>query len=89
MTNALNGYTLVRQAIMLKTRFGQHKGDILHKRDTPVANHFNLPGHDLKDVFFIGIEKVFPAGDKFLRKARESFFINRGNAIRDGANRRF
>ena len=73
----------------LKTRFGQHKGDILNKRDTPVADHFNLPGHGLKDVCFIGIEKVTPTDDKFLRKARESFFINRGNAVRAGANRRF
>ena len=74
---------------MLKTRFGEHKNDIENKRPKPVAEHFNLPGHDLADLVFTGIERVLPAKDTFLRKQRESFYIMRSNSVRDGANRRF
>ena len=73
----------------LRIRFSQHKGDIVNARSKPVAEHFNLPGHGMKDVIFIGIEKVVPSTDTFLRKERESFYIRRGNTVHDGANRRF
>ena len=73
----------------LRIRFREHKGDIENARAKPVSQHFNLPGHTLADVIFIGIERVVPAGDTFVRKERESFYIRRGNAVHDGANRRF
>ena len=73
----------------LRVRFGQHKGDILNARPKPVAEHFNLPGHSLKNVIFIGVEKVMPPRDKFLREQRESYYIRKTNAVQDGANRRF
>ena len=73
----------------LRTRFGEHKNDILKSRRKPVSEHFNKPGHSLEDVIFIGIERVMPANDTFLRKQRESFYIRRGDSVHDGANRRF
>ena len=73
----------------LRTRFGEYKGDIENSRPKPVSEHFNLPGHTLADLVFIGIERVMPANDTFLRKQRESFYIGRDNAVYAGANRRF
>ena len=73
----------------LKTRFREHKNDIENARAKPVSEHFNLPGHSLDNVIFIGIERVVPTEDTFLRKQRESFYIRRGNAVHDGANQRF
>ena len=73
----------------LRVRFGQHKGDIVNARPKPVAEHFNLPGHSLEDVIFIGVEKVMPPGDRVLREQRESYYIRKTNAVQDGANRRF
>ena len=46
----------------LRTRFGEHKGDIENARSKPVSEHFNQPGHTLADVIFIGIEKVVRTG---------------------------
>ena len=34
----------------LRTRMNQHRSDILRHIDTPVANHFNSPGHNCGDV---------------------------------------
>ena len=65
------------------------KSDIVTYKKTPVAEHFNLPGNGLRDVIFIGIEKVVPNSDPFLRKERESFYIRRGDTVHKGANRRF
>ena len=73
----------------LKTRFREHQGDIENCRAKPVAEHFNLPGHTLADLKFTGIERVMPPGDTFRRKQRESFYIMKSNAVRDGGNRRF
>ena len=73
----------------LRIRFGEHKLDIENARAKPVPEHLNLPGHTLANVIFIGIEKVVPTGDTFLRKQRESMYIGRGNAVHNGANRRF
>ena len=73
----------------LRARFWGHKNDIDHSRAKPVSEHFNLPGHDLEDLIFIGIERVVPTQDKFLRKQRETFYIRRSNAVQDGANRRY
>ena len=73
----------------LRTRFAEHIRDIRKAKAKPVAEHFNMPGHDLDDVAFIGIEKVMPPGDTFLRKQRESYYIRRGNAVHVGGNRRF
>ena len=73
----------------LRVRFSQHKGDIVNARNKPVAEHFNLPGHSLEDVIFIGIERVMPPGDRVLREQRESYYIRKTNAVQDGANRRF
>ena len=73
----------------LRVRFGQHKGDIVNARNKPVAEHFNLPGHSLEDLIFIGVERVMPPDDRFLREQRESYYIRKTNAVQDGANRRF
>jgi len=34
----------------LRTRLNQHRSDILHNNDTPVATHFNLPNHGIVDL---------------------------------------
>ena len=87
--NPFVGIFLVSPCCYFLSNFSQHKGDIVNARSKPVAEHFNLPGHGLKDVIFIGIEKVLPSTDTFLRKERESFYIRRGNTVHNGANRRF
>ena len=61
----------------------------MNARNKPVAEHFNLPGHSLEDVIFIGIERVMPSGDRVLREQRESYYIRKTNTVQDGANRRF
>ena len=57
-----------------------HKYDFRHKVDTPVANHFNLPGHLLEEHFEIVIIEQPPIlGSKtksdLLRLEREAFCI--------------
>ena len=72
----------------LKKQFWEHKNDILNFRAKAVPEHFNLPGHALDDLIFVGIERVLPTHDAFLRKQRESFYICKARAVEEGANRR-
>ena len=56
------------------------KYDIRHEVDTPVANHFNLPGNSLEENFeIVPIEQHPILGSKtetdLLRLEREAFWI--------------
>ena len=61
-------------------RFQEHRGTItnLSQRTTtkPVGEHFHLPGHSIKDIQIIPIEKV-RSDDPWIRKAREQFYIRK------------
>ena len=73
----------------LKDRFREHRGSIRNKVDTAIGNHFNLPGHSIADLVVEGIEKVIskdPKRIEELRKIRESYWINKYDAVRYGAN---
>ena len=64
----------------LRVRTVCHKYDIRHEVDTPVANHFNLPGHSLVEHFeIVPIEQPPIFGSKtetdLLRLEREAFWI--------------
>ena len=64
----------------LRIRTVCHKYDIRHEVDTPVTNHFNLPGHSLEEnVKIIPIEQPPILGSKtetdLLRLEREAFWI--------------
>ena len=68
-------------------RFQQHRGYVTQmKVDTPAGEHFNMKGHDIKDMNFLPIEKVHPAGDTELRKTRESVWIRRYDSVNFGNN---
>ena len=63
----------------LRIRTVCHKYDIRHEVDTPVANHFKLPGHSLEENFeIIPIEQPPILGSKtethLLRLERDSFW---------------
>ena len=73
----------------LKDRFREHRGSIRNKLDSAIGNHFNLPGHSIADLVVEGIEKVIskdPKRIEELRKIRESYWINKYDAVRYGAN---
>ena len=64
----------------LRIRTVCHKYDIRHEVDTPVANHFNLPGHSLEENFeIVPIEQPPIFGSQtetdLLRLEREAFWI--------------
>ena len=75
----------------LRDRIQDHRGYITQKKDHPVGNHFNGPGHGKDPVAYlkvVGFERVLPKGDHLLRKTRESHWINTYNAVTYGANTR-
>ena len=54
--------------------------------ELPAGEHFNLMGHEIKDMNFLPIERVHPAGDTELRKTRESVWIRRYDSVNFGNN---
>ena len=60
----------------IRTRIQAHLGDILHNRDTAVANHFNGSLHDINDQFrFCPLEKALELKYRLMREAHfMSFF---------------
>ena len=50
--------------------------------------HFNKKGHGIKDMYFLPIERVLPAGDTGLRKTRESVWIRQYDSVNFGNNAR-
>ena len=65
----------------LRTRVNQHRTDILHHNDTPVAHHFNLVDHDLTNLR-ITILQAGPFSDNAIlegiyRRNAESCWMNK------------
>ena len=59
----------------LHIRINGHRSDIKNRRlEKPVAKHFNLSNHSLKDLFIFVIEKIH-RDDAGFRKAKESYWI--------------
>ena len=69
-----------------RDRMEQHRGSITQKKDNPVGNHFNKPGHSVADLLPVAIERVLPKGNHLLRKTRESYWINQYDSVTFGAN---
>lgn len=57
----------------LKTRFTEHLNDVSKKKDTAVADHFNLPGHTKSNMEIVPIEKLNKC--TFYRRHKESHWI--------------
>ena len=59
----------------LHIRMNGHRSDIKNRRlEKPVAKHFNLANHSLKDLLIFVIEKIH-RDDVGFRKAKESYWI--------------
>ena len=75
-----------------RDRVQEHRGYISQKKlQHPVGQHFNQPGHSknpVADLLPIGIERVLPKGDDLRRKRRETFWIQKYDNIKFGANTR-
>ena len=69
-------------------RFLEHRGYVLQKDLTkPVGEHFNTLRHSADDIIPTIIEQVLP-DDNHLRLRRETFWINKYEAIEFGANKK-
>ena len=56
--------------------------------DTPTGSHFNGKNHKLEDLRMIPFERVRPANNPFVRKAREKYWINKYRATKFGGNKK-
>ena len=66
----------------LRDRFNQHKSDIAHYKNTPVANHFNLPQHSLLDLTLAPLEQIqHSENEDNTRKIREQNWIEKTNSL--------
>ena len=73
-----------------RDRIQEWRTAIKTKKDHPVAKHF-ATGHGKDPVDYlhpVAIERVLPVGNTQLRKRRESYWINKYEAVRFGANTR-
>jgi hypothetical protein len=69
-------------------RFSEHRLDAINQdQKKPCGIHFSKPGHSVKDIQAIAFEQVFRK-DPIFRKERESWWINKYQAIEHGANSR-
>ena len=70
----------------IKVRMTEHRRDILKKRDTPVALHFNLYNHSPDNMRFqiIEILKTDPDSDKStdIRRKKELHWIYQLHTLR-------
>ena len=61
-------------------RVQEHRGSATNPSEAntnkPVGKHFRLPGHGLKDMNILPIEKL-QSNDPWIRKIREKFYIQR------------
>ena len=71
----------------LKDRFNQHRGYVNNKKlEKATGLHFNLAGHSISDMHVTIVEKVH-SRDEFIRKRRESHYIQKFNTKHKGINR--
>ena len=61
-------------------RFQEHRGSVTNPKQfgtsKPVGAHFQQPGHSVRDMNILPIEKI-RSKDPFVRKIRESFYIKK------------
>ena len=57
----------------LHKRFNEHRGYIKNKKETSVAEHFNLPGHSMGDLTIMIIDQE---DDVTTLREREGYWIN-------------
>ena len=67
----------------LYKRFNEHRGYIKNKKETSVAEHFNLPGHSMEDLTIMIIDHDDHA--KTL-KERERYWIEKLETKARGLN---
>ena len=76
----------------LSERFGEHRRLIVNHHQltnpTPVAEHFNEPGHSINGILLIPLELIHSNRDS-VRKARKGHLIFTANTLEpSGINRR-
>ena len=74
-----------------ETRFVGHLNTILlechENTNTPVGQHFRLPGHSHTDIQVTPFEKI-KTKNPFVRKAREAYLIDKHQLLTKGLNRK-
>lgn len=60
----------------LANRFNNHLSTIRTNKNTPIAIHFNLPGHSIADVRLTGIEALPATASTKYRRIKESTWQN-------------
>ena len=74
-----------------ETRFVGHLNTILQEchenTNTPVGQHFRLPGHSHTDIQVTPFEKV-KTKNPFVRKAREAYLIDKHELLTKGLNKK-
>jgi hypothetical protein len=67
----------------LSERLTDHRSNIKTKKDTPIAIHFNIPGHStMRDLKAIAIEKITDTNNPLrTRKQKETLWQNRLGTI--------
>ena len=71
----------------LHERFNDHRSDIRLKKQTSVAEHFNLPEHSMEDLTIMIIDHE--DDDVKTLRERERYWINElGTMAPNGLNRR-
>ena len=68
----------------LHKRFNEHRGYIKNKKETSVAEHFNLPGHSMGDLTIMIIDQE---DDVTTLREREGYWINELGTKACGLNR--
>ena len=70
-------------------RFQEHRGYVNQKVfKQPTGEHFNSSGHNVTDLTIHAIEHVKPSSDPFVRKTRETFWIQKYSATKFWNNSR-
>ena len=64
----------------LRSRFNTHRYSILHKKDTPVARHFNSDNHFIDNITLTAID-LLPNADTFQILNKETFWIKTLNTV--------
>ena len=71
----------------LRDRFGEHRRAIQNKTDDAVPQHFNQPGHQLKDIELIPL-KLIETKRESIRGAGERCYIEKARTMQpQGINR--
>ena len=67
----------------------EHRLDAINQdQKKPCGIHFSKPGHSVQDTQAIAFEQAFRKDQPIFWKERESYWINKYQAIEHGANSR-